>query len=87
MRIKEGFLLRETAGRFIVLPLGGELDLGSLITLNETGAFLWRLLEEGKSRKELLEALLEEYDVTPERAEKDLDALLAKMEAAGLLED
>ncbi|MBE6578794.1 MAG: PqqD family protein [Ruminococcaceae bacterium] len=87
MRIKEGFLLRETAGRFIVLPLGGELDLGSLITLNETGAFLWRLLEEGKSRKELLEALLEEYDVTRERAEKDLDALLAKMEAAGLLED
>ena len=87
MRIKEGFLLRETAGKYIVLPLGGELDLGSLITLNETGAFLWRLLEEGKSRKELLEALLEEYDVTPERAEKDLDALLAKMEAAGLLED
>lgn len=87
MRIKEGFLLRETAGRFIVLPLGGELDLGSLITLNETGAFLWRLLEEGKSRKELLEALLEDYDVTQERAEKDLDALLAKMEAAGLLED
>lgn len=87
MRIKEGFLLRKTAGRFIVLPLGGELDLGSLITLNETGAFLWRLLEEGKSRKELLEALLAEYDVEPARAEKDLDALLAKMEAAGLLED
>ena len=39
MRIKDGFLLRETAGKFIVLPLGGELDLGSLITLNETGLF------------------------------------------------
>ncbi len=87
MRIKDGFLLRETAGKFIVLPLGGELNLGSLITLNETGAFLWRLLENGASRGELLEALLEEYDVTNERAEKDLDALLAKMNDLGVLED
>ena len=87
MRIKDGFLLRETAGKFIVLPLGGELNLGSLITLNETGAFLWRLLEDGASRGELLEALLEEYDVTNERAEKDLDALLAKMNDLGVLED
>ena len=87
MRIKDGFLLRETAGKYIVLPLGGELDLGSLITLNETGAFLWRLLENGASREELVEALLEEYDVDKERAEKDLDVLLAKMNAVGVLED
>ena len=87
MRIKDGFLLRETAGKYIVLPLGGELDLGSLITLNETGAFLWRLLENGASREELVEALLEEYDVDKERAKKDLDALLAKMNAVGVLED
>lgn len=87
MRIKDGFLLRETAGKYIVLPLGGELDLGSLITLNETGAFLWRLLENGASRQELVEALLEEYDVDKERAEKDLDVLLAKMNAVGVLED
>ena len=87
MRIKDGFLLREAAGKYIVLPLGGELDLGSLITLNETGAFLWRLLENGASRQELVEALLEEYDVDKERAEKDLDALLAKMNAVGVLED
>ena len=87
MHIKDGFLLRETAGKFIVLPLGGELDLGSLITLNETGAFLWRILEDGASREELLEALLAEYDVDKERAEKDLDALLDKMNAAGVLED
>ena len=87
MHIKDGFLLRETAGKFIVLPLGGELDLGSLITLNETGAFLWRILEDGASREELLEALLAEYDVDKERVEKDLDALLAKMNAVGVLED
>ena len=87
MRIKDGFLLRETAGKYIVLPLGGELALGSLITLNETGAFLWRLLENGASREELVEALLEEYDVDKERAEKDLDVLLAKMNAVGVLED
>ena len=86
MRIKDGFLLRKTAGKFIVLPLGGELDLGSLITLNETGAFLWRLMETETTKEALAEALLAEYDVEKARAEADLEALLAKMSAAGILE-
>ena len=86
MRIKDGFLLRETAGKFIVLPLGGELDLGSLITLNETGAFLWRLMETETTKEALLEALLAEYDVEKARAEADLEAWLAKMSDAGILE-
>jgi hypothetical protein len=86
MRIKDGFLLRKTSGKFIVLPLGGELDLGSLITLNETGAFLWRLMETETTKEALVEALLAEYDVEKARAEADLEALLAKMSDAGILE-
>ena len=41
MKIKEGFLLRQVSGQVVVLPTGNELDLNMMITLNDTGAFLW----------------------------------------------
>ena len=45
MKLKSGFLLREVAGQVVVLPTGGNLDLDMMITLNETGKFLWERLE------------------------------------------
>lgn len=87
MRIKEGYLLRKVADSFIVLQVGGELNLQRLITLNETGAFLWRLLEQGATREELINKTEEEYDATRERIESDVDFLLSKMRNAGLLEE
>lgn len=79
MKIKEGFLLREVAGQTVVLPCGDTLDLNMMITLNETGKFLWQLLEQGSDESSLVEALLAEYDVDRERAAKSVTAFLAKL--------
>ena len=45
--MKKGFILRTVAGETIVLPSGDELDLNMMITLNDTGKFLWQKLENG----------------------------------------
>ena len=51
MKIKEGFLLREVAGKYVVVPLGAQsVDFRCLITLNEAGTFLWRLMETETTR-------------------------------------
>ena len=62
MKIKEGFILRKIAGQTVVLPTGGDLDLNMMITLNETGAFLWEHLQEETDEAALVQALLAEYD-------------------------
>ena len=42
MKIKEGFILREVAGNYIVVAVGSAVkQFNGVITLNETGAFLW----------------------------------------------
>lgn len=87
MNIKDGFLLREVAGNFVVMPLKGELHFGGLMTLNETGAFLWRLLEKGTSKESLLAALQEEYEVDTQTATRDLDKFLKKLGDAGVLHE
>ena len=85
MKIKEGFILREIAGNYIVVAIGDRVkDFNAVINLNESGAFLWKKLSEGASKEELIESLTGEYDVDKETAEKDIDAFIEKVREAGL---
>ncbi len=87
MKIKEGFIVRTVAGSNIVLPLGSQkVEFDGIMTINETGLFLWSLLEKGAEREELLDAILNEYEVTRELATRDVDRFIEKLSGAGILE-
>lgn len=80
MTIKGSFILREVAGSHVVVPVGSSaVDFNGMITLNETGAFLWELLSQGSTTEELIQRLTEEYDVTPEAARHDVEVFLQRM--------
>lgn len=87
MKIKEGFILREVAGEIVVLPAGEELNLNMMITLNETGAFLWKKLTQGAQEDELVAAVLSEYDTDAQTAAKSVAAFVEKLNAHGFLEN
>lgn len=87
MKIKDGYLLREVAGNIIVVPVGeAAMNFNGLISLNETGAFLWKLLENDVEPKFLLSELMKEYDVDEEQAKKDITDVLNKLYSAGVLD-
>lgn len=86
MKIKDGFILREVAGSYLVVAAGARVkDFNGMVNLNETGAFLWKLLEKGAEKEEMTEALLKEYDVQKEVAAADVNAFTTKLAEAGLL--
>ncbi len=87
MKIKEDFILRKVADSYVVVPVNKlTLNFNGIINLNETGAFLFELLQNGAEREELVFKMLEEYDVTPEKAEKDIDVFISKVKEADILE-
>lgn len=86
MKIKDGFLLRQVAGKNVVLPMGDTLDLNMMITLNDTGAFLWTCLQQDTTPEALTERLLAEYDVDEVTARDSVKAFLAKLNSHELLE-
>ena len=87
MKIKKDFILRKVADSYVVVPVGKmTLDFNGIINLNETGAFLFGLLQKGADREELIAKMLEEYDVTSEKAAADIDKFLEKVKAADVLE-
>ena len=63
MKIQDGYLLKKVAGNHVVVPVG-DLDFEGLIKLNETGAFLWEILEKGSCENDLVKALTNEYDLS-----------------------
>lgn len=86
MKLKEGFLLKEIAGSHVVVPVGEQLvDFQMMITLNETGAFLWNLLKTEITEEALVEALLGEYDVDRETAAADVKEFLQTLKEKEIL--
>ena len=88
MKIKEGFMLREVAGSYVVVAVGKRSEqFNGMVNLNETGAFLWKLVEQGASRDELLNSLLEAYEVEREKAEQDVDKFISVLQKNDFVEE
>ena len=87
MNIKSGFVIREIAGQYMAVPVGERVnDLHGMIALNETGAFIWKLLENEKTEEELARALTEEYEVSYEEALEAVKEFRELMEKEKVLE-
>ena len=85
LKLKDGFILRQIAGETMVIPSGEELDLNMMITLNETGRFLWERLQNGTTEDALVAALLEEYDVDEATARAQVVKFVEKLNGNGFL--
>ena len=73
IRLDKGFVLRQIGDDCIIVPVGkAAISFNGMITVNETGAFLWERLIKGTNKEELIHDMLEGYDVSREEAEKDI---------------
>jgi hypothetical protein len=59
---------------------------GMYYGLDPVGAHVWKLLAQPRSVRDLQAAILEEYEVEPEKCESDLLMLLERLRAEGLIE-
>ena len=77
----DSIVSRKIADEFILVPIRQNVgDLESIYTLNEVAARIWELIDGKKKISEIKEKIIEEYEVTPEEAEKDLLVHLQQLE-------
>ena len=87
MKIKEGFAKRQIAGANMVVPVGAAAkELNAMITLNDTGSFIWDCLKKDMTLDELTERIVQEYEVDRERAASDAEKFLKLLSDNGILE-
>lgn len=87
MRIKDEFVLQELIDEYIVVPVGDESDrLHGIIRLNDTGAFLWKLLSQNdKTEDALVNALVDEYRIDIDTAKKDVNDFICVVKEYGCI--
>ena len=87
MRVTKEFVLREIAGDYIIIPTGKTVfDFNGLITLNEVGVSLWKMLQNEVTFDDLLQGVLDEYDVEPAVAREDIQEFLDQLVNRGIIE-
>lgn len=74
-------LVKRLPGGAVLVHLG----TNKVFELNETGAKVWELLSRGRNRREILQRLVEDFDVEPTRADTGLTEVLEQLEREGLL--
>lgn len=79
--VPETVLFRELDGEAVILNLNTESYLG----LDDVGTRIWTALTSQPSVQAAYEALLSEYDVSPEVLRADLERLLGEMLEHGLI--
>jgi len=76
----DAIVFRKIADEYILVPIRKNVgDLESIYTLNETGACIWELVDGKTKISEIKERLIEEFEVTPEEAEKDIVEYLQQL--------
>lgn len=87
MKIKEGFAYREIMGQAVVVPVAQQsVDFNGMLKLNETGALIWKAVEDGKSTDEIVQMFVEKFEVTNEKANEDIEKFMNYMKDKGFFE-
>ncbi len=56
------------------------------MSINHSGAELWRLLEKGATEAELRKSLVDNYSIGPDRAARDVEQFLSVLRSHDLIE-
>ncbi len=87
MKIKSGFIMSRINDVDVVVAVGEtSVNFNAVITLNSTGSFLWNLLQKDTTEQQLVDAMLDKYDIDEATAKRDIEAFVAKARSAGILE-
>lgn len=88
MKIKDGYMMRKVAGNCVVVPMGDEIaNFNGMMNLNETGELLFKCLQNGCEKKDLVQALLDEYEVSEEQAAEGVEKFIEKLKKVGILNE
>lgn len=89
MKQKSGFTLRNVCGEHVIVAEGLEvINFNKLLSLNESAAYLWEQAAQlgDFTAEQLADKLCEEYEVSQEQAQKDVNQMLAEWQKIGVVE-
>ena len=82
----DSFVFRKIEDETLLVPLKDNVgDMGFLYNLNEVGSFIWQRMDSGEPLRDILDKILQEFDVSCEQAQTDLCEFIRDLEEIGAI--
>ena len=85
MKLKNDFITHEADGQQLMISVGG--NFSGMVRSNSTAAEIINMLASDITKDEIVEAMLEKYDVEREKLESDVDRVLAALRSIGAIDE
>lgn len=80
MKTNKEYVLRETSGEPLLIPTGmASQKLNGMIRLTETAAFIWKQVDTATDLEDIVEKILQEFEVDEETARRDVYGFLREL--------
>lgn len=86
MKLKEGFITKETDGEQIMVAVGSAKFAG-IVRSNKTAAFIVDCLKKDTTKEAIVDAMAEKYDAPKDVISADVEKILAKLRSIGALDE
>lgn len=82
------FIKRAIGSGFAIVAIGSATKrFNGMVSVNETGSFIWDCLENDITLEELVAKITAEYDVDVDRARSDAIAFIEDLKGVGAVAD
>ena len=86
MKLNKDFMIRHIANETIVVPTGDAAqNFNGMITLNGVASFIVENIEQCKSEDELIEKMLEEFEIDKDTLRNDAMEFLEQLLKVGIV--
>lgn len=88
MPIKNDYMLKNVGNEYMIIPTSNtNVNFSKIFNINETAAFIFKNLQEERSKEEILELMLVEYDAPKEVLSADIDDFIKELKKRGIYHD
>lgn len=88
MKVKSGFMVRPVGGKIVAIAVGDRAkEFNGMITLNETGKFVWKCLEKDTTIEKIVAKLMKEYDIDEATAQDAANSFIEVLRQNNLLDE
>lgn len=85
MKINSNYEVRNIGGIDIIVPVGGDMSLSGVITLNDSALFIWNALKDDITIDELVDKVCAEYDAPKDVIKADVEEIIEKFKEHDLV--
>lgn len=80
MKIKEEYILQNIADKWVVINTNAKsVNFNKILSLNESGKFLWEKLQAGTEAEDLVNNLKDHFEIDKDLAQKDVEKFICKL--------